>query len=286
MISVIIPTFNRQASTARAIESVLEQNIDVEIIVVDDGSDIPFALKDEIKDHSKIKLIRNNNNKGAGAARNKGIEVSSRPLISFLDSDDYFPPNTLKERISFALENGIMEDGGDYKIIGCSWQDINQKNEIINIRNPKPSLSPDDFFSGCWFCPGSTIIVNRNMFNSTDIRFDEDLKRLEDLDLFMRLAKRGASYEAQHMVGVSIAISDSRYPDVIIEACNDMRKKHLTQGTELDEKLQARLKSYLFYELSRAYISKHEYHKALDYLVKSFIQKPRLSLYPGPGWES
>ena len=286
MISVIIPTFNRQASTARAIESVLEQNTDVEIIIIDDGSDIPFVLNTEIKNHSKIKLIRKDKNEGAGAARNKGIEVSSRPLISFLDSDDYFLPNTLNKRTSFALENGIMEKGGNYKIIGCSWQETNQKNEIINTRNPNPSLTSDDFFSGCWFCPGSAIIVNRNLFNSADARFDENLKRLEDLDLFMRLAKKGASYKSHHIIGVSIATSDSRYPDVIIKACDDVHKKYLAQGTDLDEKLQTRLKSYLFYELSRAYISKHEYHKALDYLVKSFIQKPRLSLYPGPGWIS
>lgn len=114
--------------------------------------------------------------------------------------------------------------------------------------------------------------------------FDENLKRLEDLDLFMRLGAIGASYVSHSLLGVSITASDSRYPDVVITACEAMKSKHLGKDSPLSPAQRARLKAYLFYELSRAHISKSEYHRALDYLVKSYIQRPRLSMYPGPGW--
>jgi len=284
MISIIIPTYNRMNSTHRAITSVLLQELDVEIIVVDDASIEPYQLEEERRANPAIKLIRHNTNKGPAAARNTGIKEATQPLISFLDSDDYLIENTLEQRIEYALKAGILTNEKAHTFIGCSWQETNTSGNITNIRYPKPSASSDDLFSGCWFCPGSAIIINRAWLANTKVKFDENLKRLEDLDFFMRLAETGATYASQKLIGVSISTSDSRYPDVIIEACNAIATKYLENNNRLNQNLRARLKAYLFYELSRAHISKSEYHRALDYLAKSFIQRPRLSLYPGPGW--
>lgn len=284
MISIIIPTYNRKNSTHRAVASVLSQAIDAEIIVVDDASTEPYKLEDNKKKSPALKVIRHDQNKGPAAARNTGIKEASRPLISFLDSDDYLIENTLKHRIEFALGSGILTHENSHKIIGCSWQETNTSGNITKIRHPRASSSPDDLFSGCWFCPGSAIIMNRELLTENQITFDEKLKRLEDLDLFIRLGEIGATYVSQQLIGVSISASDSRYPDIIIEACQAITTKYLGNGITLNQGQKARLKAYLFYELSRAYISRSEYHRALDYLVKSFIQRPRLSLYPGPGW--
>ena len=271
-------------TTHRAVNSILSQDVDVEIIIVDDASPEPYELEKVQRNNPAIKLIRQDENKGPAAARNRGIKEASQPLISFLDSDDYLIENTLKQRIDHALEAGIMTDQGADKIIGCSWQETDMSGDVVNIRYPKSSTTSDDLFSGCWFCPGSAVIMNRSWLMNSEVRFDENLKRLEDLDLFMRLGEIGASYVSQNLIGVSISASDSRYPDVIIEACEAITKKHLSNENELDGEQRARLKAYLFYELASAHISKSEYHRALDYLVKSFIQRPRLSLYPGPGW--
>lgn len=284
MISFIIPTYNRISTTHRAIESIVSQNVDVEIIVVDDASTEPYQLTRHNHSNLEIKLIRHNKNRGPAAARNTGIAAATQPLISFLDSDDYLVEDTLKQRIEFALDVGILKNESAHQIIGCSWQETNISGDVNKIRHPKPSMSSNDLFSGCWFCPGSAVIMNRTWLAETNITFDEDLKRLEDLDFFMRLGEIGAAYISQKLIGVSISASDSRYPDVVINACEAMMNKHLYDDRNLDQEQKSRLKAYLFYELSRAYISKSEYHRALDYLVKSFIQKPRLSLYPGPGW--
>lgn len=287
MISFIIPTFNRPGSTEKAITSITsQQTIKVEIIVIDDGSEQPFKLDERNQDSATIKLIRKDKNEGPAAARNLGLKLASYPLVSFLDSDDYLLPNTLEERLDFALKQGVLDEAGKIKIIGCSWQETNQSNEIVRIRHPLATTSSDDFYSGCWYCPGSAIIANRDFLKQLEKPYDESLKRLEDLDLFMRLSQLNASYIPHHIIGVSIAVSDSRYPETVIQACEQIREKHLIEPSELSEKCKANLKSYLFYELSRAYISKGEYHRALDNLVKSFIQKPRLKLYPGPGWSS
>lgn len=284
MISIIIPTYNRTDTTHRAVASILSQEVDAEIIIVDDASSPPYQLEQDKQNNPAIKIIHNASNRGPAAARNSGIKAATYPLISFLDSDDYLIEKSLKQRIEFAIEVGIMTDIGSHKIIGCSWQETDMSGEVVNIRYPRSSTSPDDLFSGCWFCPGSAVIMNRSWLMDTQVAFDESLKRLEDLDLFMRLGASGASYVSQSLLGVSISASDSRYPDVIISACEAMTSKHLGNNSTLTTAQSARLKAYLFYELSRAHISKSEYHRALDYFVKSLIQRPRLSRYPGPGW--
>lgn len=283
MISIIIPTYNRMNTTHRAVTSILSQEVDAEIIIVDDASSPPYQLEADKRNNPAIKIIRKASNKGPAAARNSGIKAATHPLISFLDSDDYLIENSLKQRIEFAIAAGIMTNLASHKIIGCSWQETNMSGEVVNTRYPKSSTSSDDLFSGCWFCPGSAVIMNRSWLLDTQVTFDENLKRLEDLDLFMRLGEMGAAYVSQELIGVSISASDSRYPDVIIEACEAIKSKHLSDQS-LTPAQSARLKAYLFYELARAHISKSEYHRALDYFVKSFIQRPRLSRYPGPGW--
>jgi glycosyltransferase involved in cell wall biosynthesis len=284
MISIIIPTYNRMDTTHRAVASILSQEVDAEIIIVDDASSPPYQLEEDKRNNPEIKIIRKDINKGPSAARNSGIKAATHPLISFLDSDDFLIETSLRQRMEFAIEAGILTDKGAHKIVGCSWQETDMSGEVVNIRYPKSSRSSDDLFSGCWFCPGSAVIMNRSWFMDNQMAFDENLKRLEDLDLFMRLGAIGASYVAHSLLGVSITASDSRYPDVIITACEAMKSKHLGNDSPLSPAQNARLKAYLFYELSRAHISKSEYHRALDYLVKSFIQRPRLSMYPGLGW--
>lgn len=91
IISIIVPVYNTGNLLPRCLNSISNQTYkDIEIIVIDDGStdnskDIikSFAIKD-----SRIKYYCQNN-KGVGAARNKGIELSTGSYITFVDSDDY-----------------------------------------------------------------------------------------------------------------------------------------------------------------------------------------------------
>lgn len=93
-VSVIIPVFNGESYLAEAIESVLTQSIQPrEIIVVDDGSSDASAMvarrfSDRIQLHQQA-------NRGAAAARNRGIEISSGSFLAFLDADDFWTPGKL-----------------------------------------------------------------------------------------------------------------------------------------------------------------------------------------------
>lgn len=108
-LSVVIPTFNRRSLVKRSVKSVLEQDhpwtSHVEIIVADDGSTdgTKELLKEDLhkagislEKLNQIKIIALPHSGDPGKTRNQGARASHAPLISFLDSDDYWLPGRLK----------------------------------------------------------------------------------------------------------------------------------------------------------------------------------------------
>lgn len=98
MVSVIIPTYNREKVLARSIKSVLNQTYrDFELIIIDDGStDNTETLVKQYQEKDKRILYYKQGNQGASAARNSGIELAKGEYIAFQDSDDEWLPNKLE----------------------------------------------------------------------------------------------------------------------------------------------------------------------------------------------
>ncbi|MHC4326943.1 MAG: glycosyltransferase family 2 protein [Planctomycetota bacterium] len=96
LVSVIIPTYNREALVCRAIQSVLNQTYqNFEIIVVDDGSSDNSAKTVRTINDYRIKVF-SQKNCGVSAARNKGIELATSDFIAFLDADDEWTPKFIE----------------------------------------------------------------------------------------------------------------------------------------------------------------------------------------------
>jgi glycosyltransferase involved in cell wall biosynthesis len=96
--SIIIPVYNRRRVALEAIESCFDQDCNVEIIVVDDGStdDLEAALepiRQRIVFHKQA-------NRGACAARNAGLRLATGMYVRFLDSDDLLEPSATKQSIA------------------------------------------------------------------------------------------------------------------------------------------------------------------------------------------
>ena len=97
-ISVIIPIFNAERYLSDCLDSIVNQSFkDIEIICINDGSkDKSEKIIKEYAQKDKRIILFNQDNKGAGPARDKGIELSRGEYISFIDSDDIFHYRTLE----------------------------------------------------------------------------------------------------------------------------------------------------------------------------------------------
>lgn len=91
-LSILIPTWNRVDSVIKAIESIGSPPKDLEVIVVDDGSEFRFfsALKEKISNYSNVKLFRNEENIGMVRNWNKCIIHSSGEWMGLLCDDDTY----------------------------------------------------------------------------------------------------------------------------------------------------------------------------------------------------
>lgn len=104
-ISVIIPVYNGQKTIKETIQSVLNQTFaDWELIIVNDGSqDATLEIINSINDY-RIKVF-SYSNAGVSSSRNRGIDQAQGEFISFLDADDLWTPDKLKEQLKALQEN-------------------------------------------------------------------------------------------------------------------------------------------------------------------------------------
>ena len=106
-VSVIIPVYKAEKYLRQCLDSICGQTLkDIEIICVDDGStdSSPEILKEYREKDERVIVVRQEN-AGAGAARNKGLDISKGKYLSFLDADDFFEPDMLEEAFRCAEIN-------------------------------------------------------------------------------------------------------------------------------------------------------------------------------------
>lgn len=177
-VSVVVPTKNRATILPRAVDSIKSQkDVDVEIIVVNDGStDNTIELVKE--KYPEAKLINNVRSVGGAKARNIGAENATGDFVAFLDSDDEWLPNHLISKIKIIDNTGANGAYGTFYL----KDDISQK-EIKFYDNFPASYSIGDKIAS--FKPHdtrtSTFVFKKSKFD--DIKFDNNLKKHQDWDL-------------------------------------------------------------------------------------------------------
>lgn len=114
-ISVIVPVYNMEAYLRECLDSILGQTLtDLEIITVNDGSkDGSLSiLREYEKKDGRVKVI-DKQNEGVGKARNDGVRAAAGEFVAFMDSDDYYPNETVLETLyRAAKENDVLIAGG------------------------------------------------------------------------------------------------------------------------------------------------------------------------------
>ena len=143
--SVVIPLYNKSQYIIRAINSIFEQKVPVdEIIIVDDGSTDDGLVKVHELNSPIIKIIEQEN-QGVSIARNTGITQCKNEYILLLDADDYWLSNFTSEIKTLAIKN---PDAG---ILACNYAfKTNEKIIPAKLRGvPKKLGIIPNYFASC-----------------------------------------------------------------------------------------------------------------------------------------
>ncbi|NES05366.1 MAG: glycosyltransferase, partial [Okeania sp. SIO2F4] len=184
-VSVIIPVYNCEFYIAQAIESVLNQTYtDYEIIVINDGStdNTDQVLQPYMK---KIRYFYQEN-KGLSATRNQGIKMAKGELIALLDADDLFLSYKLQEQVA------IFHAQPNIGLVQSGWRVVNEKGEKIQDVEPWHKSPELDLVSWLkWKATNPSGMMFRKEWLERVNGFNENLRRLEDFDIVIRLALAG-----------------------------------------------------------------------------------------------
>jgi Glycosyl transferase family 2 len=284
-ISVVIPVFNRQQLGTRAVLSACSQVVEnMEIIVVDDGSQPPFQMPAIESRELTVRLIRHDVNSGASAARNSGIRAARGEWIALLDSDDCWIPSTLKPRLDFAkLTSAASNDG--MIIYAASFIMKKSADGLDDVRIPCEAASPEEFVCGCWFAPGSVILFRKDVYERVG-PWDAQLRRLEDYDWCLRFALAGGRLKVWQGVAAIAEVEGKHSAPVLETAARRLLSKYGPGGEQLvlTGLMARRLRAYLDVERASVRRYRGQWMAMLFYLGRSFLSVPRTTIHLRRFW--
>lgn len=270
-----------QDTAIQAVKSVLDQKISANIIIVDDGSTPKISLPDSFLKSNLVSLVRLEQNQGPSAARNAGVKTANTAWISFLDADDTLVPNTLKQRLAFAVCDDENNETNKPRLYGCGWIECAENGEPVRQRIPHDADRLTQFSSGCWYAPGSCLIVRRDILIQTQFR--EDLKRCEDFELGIRLGKAGASLRVDPTIGAKIYPGYRTNYSIIDENLRRILALHIDLQKE-NPPAWRNLIGYANLELSKQALRQKRLIQFVYHGLKSLVARPRTTIHLSPGW--
>ncbi len=180
-ISVIIPTYNRPLQTLSAINSVLAQTYkNYELIVVDDGSE---KLLDTsiLQKHNNCRVLLLDKNYGVSTARNEGIKASNGNWIAFLDSDDIWHCDKLRQQVLYLKQNL------ECQIVQTQEQWIRHGKKVNQPKkwHKKQGWIFELSLQRCTISP-SSVLIQRSLLDEVGW-FNPNYLACEDYDLWLRI---------------------------------------------------------------------------------------------------
>lgn len=190
-ISVVIPTYNREKTIRRCLDSIICQTCPAfEIIVVDDGS-TDRTLEIIERDYSNEVTLVRQEHQGAQAARNAGIRMAKGEYIAFLDSDDEWLPYKLEIQVKELQKNP------NAVICGDGYREIEWSEEVPKLYRLSGKINnlSDDEGRKPYKMPGKSGDVYKSMLKESFCMFQALLVSKENLYKIGLLDEKVPSYQ-------------------------------------------------------------------------------------------
>ena len=273
IVSVIIPTYKRNTTIERAINSVLNQTFhNFEIIVVDDNDEksiyrkLNEKLMKKYRSNDKVIYLKHKKNINGAAARNTGILYSSSKYIAFLDDDDEYLADKLAQQVKL-LEK--LDDTWGAVYCGCS---IYRKNKLLqrnlnlgSVNLKKKLLLMENPIRG-----GSTLLMKSSILKELD-GFDITFSRHQDWELLIRFFRKYRIAYVNRIL-VKLLLDDRKNitdPENIVLIKEKYLRKFKKDIEEMPISLQKEIYKRHYLEITRSFIKNKKYNRAFEYYKKS-----------------
>jgi len=233
LVSVIIPTYNRDRLLIEALESVKFQTYrPIEVIVVDDGS--TDDTQEVVKWFSEANLSKNfqiiylyQKNKGPSAARNTGLVAASSEYVQFLDSDDLIHPNKIEIHVN-ALRNHsdihcIFSDRKNFdaspkwaKLSFIDTKKVKSESYYLSfnfLSNAGLYRKNSCFLAGLW---------NECLWLGEDLEFNLRVLGLNEWILYLDCCLSACRQHSGSRLTTSTELSDLRFGNLIL--CDELAR--------------------------------------------------------------
>ena len=195
LISVCIAVYNRQKFIRAAIESVLNQTYqNFEILIIDVGStDNSVSIIESIAD-SRIKLFKNESNKGVVYTRNRYLELASGAYIAILDSDDSWLPEKLEKQLHF------FSFHQDYGICGTTARKEyeNGKMDIWKYPTTDSEIRARLLWGSAMI--HSSLMFRKKIKDEHNFKYDCTIKQAEDYDFIRQFVSVAKAYNIEEVL--------------------------------------------------------------------------------------
>jgi glycosyltransferase involved in cell wall biosynthesis len=193
-VSVIIPAYNAAAFIGETLDSVYAQTFaDFEVIVVNDGSPDTDELERVLQGYpAKLRYLKQAN-QGAAAARNTGIKAATGEFVAFLDADDAWLPSFLEKQIDVLRRKEADVVWADALISGDSPF---AGRTFMQVQPSHAEVTPENLLAVKVTVLTSTVVARRQPVLDVGL-FDTTLRRGQDFELWLRLARHGARFVYQ-----------------------------------------------------------------------------------------
>ena len=258
LVSVIIPVFNGAPFIERAVRSVLEQQVPVEVFVIDDGStDGTQIIVERLAASHGVQWCQQQHG-GPARARNRGLSQARGEYVALLDCDDVWLPGKLHAQLE------LMQTHQDVGVVHTDYEVIEPSGRVLErVRagdSPEPLVQA---FAGGHTALPSTLLVRRAIMDAVGL-LDPELYGSEDSEWTIRLYET-AGFECVDRVLVHKLHRGHGYRDMAFDEVVHRRKvlesrerflTRLGQRPSMSEAQQAALRrEWANYDLQRGAVA-------------------------------
>jgi len=263
MVSIIIPTFNREFLLKQAIDSVLNQTFDdFEIIIVDNYStDGTEEMVKKLED-PRLKFAKLERTGSVAASRNLGIRLSQATWIAFLDSDDWWSHDKLEVVSNWFVPN--------VDLIYHPLQKVFQDTTMKNVRKPKPVKLRKPIYMNLLLYGNniglSSVVARKTVLEEVGcMREEPRFWAVEDYDTWLRVAKVTENFKH-----ISKELGFYRVHDSNISSENSFEYVSAALADHLlllDSNQRKRFDSLYYYKIGRSLYNARDFKDSLPYLI-------------------